>query len=426
MTFSYNLDASPQKQDATTTIDPELDYEAYAQHSMNNAMGYEHTAQVDYYDPLSKMHQIETGLKYILRQNTSNTEIERYDPSTGQWSPDMSRVNDLDYNQHIANVYGGYVFKKKIFTAKAGFRGEYTFNDGVSKRMQGDKKFNNRQFNIVPYLNISVMLNKGHMLTAGFTQRLNRPGIWYLNPYINEVDPMDISYGNPDLNTVVRNTFTVGHRKSSQKWSVGTNLGAYFTSNNIEQISRMYADGVRHSTFENIGKNQRYQLNVNLSYRSGQKLTIYLYAGSAYTHVSYGEEELSNSGLSFNGNFGCNLMLWKGSTIYAGAFVYGGDVLLQSKYPYMYMTNLGMNQRFLKDKLSFSLSVSEPFRNKMVYKFDYLDTTYKSHSESSQYVRSANLGVSWRFGKFEANVKKARKSSADDKMEGGNNTNTGR
>ncbi|MCL2739316.1 MAG: TonB-dependent receptor family protein [Bacteroidales bacterium] len=422
LTFSYSLDVSPEKQDATTIIEPELNYLSYSQRSINNAMGYEHTAQVDYYDPLSNTHQIETGLKYILRQSISNTEVKLYNELTDEWVLDMSRVNDLDYNQHIAHVYGGYVFKKKVVTARAGFRGEYAFNDGLSKSAQGDKEFDNRQFNLVPYVNFTFMLNKGHMLTVGYTQRLNRPGIWFLNPYVNDVDPMNISYGNPNLNTVVRNAFSVGHRKSSQKWNLGVNLGAFFTTNNIERISRMDAEGVRHSTYENIGKNQRYQLNVNFSYRQGQKLNVYLNGGSSYVHVSYSESDMSNSGLGFNGSLGCNLMLWKGSTMYANAFVFGGDISLQSRNPYMYRTNFGMNQRFLKDKLTISLGITDPFRSKDTYRIDYLDSTFKSHVEFTQYVRSANVGASWRFGTFNANVRKARKSSSDDRMEGGNST----
>ena len=425
LTFSYSLDASPQNQESRTEIDPEVNYPAYLQSSKNDAMGYEHTAQIDYYDPLSKMHQIETGVKYILRQNTSNTEVKRYNEVTGEWVSDMSRVNDLDYNQHIANVYGGYVFKKKIVTAKAGFRGEYAFNDGVSKSAQGDQRFDNSQFKIVPYVNFSFMLNKGHMLTVGFTQRLNRPGIWHLNPYVNDADPMNISYGNPDLNTVVRNTVTVGHRKSAQKWNMGVNVGGYFTTNNIERIRWMDGKGVQHATFKNIGKNQTYRLNTNFSYRQGQKWNVYLYMGAGYTNVSYSEADLSNSGFSFNGSLGCNLMLWKGSSIYANAYLYGGDVSLQYKNPYMYMTSFGMSQRFLKDKLSLSLSVSEPFRKYRANIVDFADATYVSHSESRNYVRSANVSAYWRFGKFNATVKKARKSSADDKLEGGNSASGG-
>jgi hypothetical protein len=36
--------------------------------------------------------------------------------------------------------------------------------------------------------------------------------------------------------------------------------------------------------------------------------------------------------------------------------------------------------------------------------------------------RSANFSLFWRFGKFNVNVKKARKSATDDKMTGGATT----
>ena len=236
---------------------------------------------------------------------------------------------------------------------------------------------------------------------------------------------MNISYGNPDLSTVIRNTVTAGYRKSSQKWNIGINLSGFFTTNNIERITFMDGDGISHSTYQNIGKNQSFRLNANFSFRQGQKWSINFNGGTAYSHVAYSESGLSNSGVSFQGSCNGNLMPWKGSTIFAGIFLFGGDVSLQTKYPYMYMTNMGMNQRFLKDRFSLSLSISEPFRKNMVYSYDFSDPTFKSHSRMVQFVRSGNINASWHFGKFNANVKKARKSSSDDKMEGGNSANSG-
>ncbi|MEG1635348.1 MAG: outer membrane beta-barrel protein, partial [Rikenellaceae bacterium] len=161
LTFSYNIDASPQNTEYTSLIDGILNYNSYGQYSDNNASGVEHTIQVDYYDPINKMHQYEAGVKYILRRNVSNTDIQELDDA-GQWIENNAKVNDLDYNQHIGSVYGGYVFKHKKFSAKAGVRGELTVNTGVSKSIKGDDKFNSDPlFNVVPYVNLSYMLNKG-------------------------------------------------------------------------------------------------------------------------------------------------------------------------------------------------------------------------------------------------------------------------
>lgn len=83
------------------------------------------------------------------------------------------------------------------------------------------------------------------------------------------------------------------------------------------------------------------------------------------------------------------------------------------------MTSFGFSQRFLKDKLTFSVYISEPFTKTKKFIYDSQDVTYKMHSENISYRRSASFSLYWRFGKFNVNVKKARKSSVDDKMSGG-------
>ena len=422
LTIAYSLDLSPMSTDITNTIDPELNYIAYSQHSVNDAMGTEHTAQIDYYDPLSKKHFIETGVKYILRQNTSETNVTRYDEATGTWIEDLSKVNDLDYDQHIISMYGGYLYKLKAFTAKAGFRMEYTINDGLSKSAEGDIPFTNKQFDVVPYINFTYMLKKANVLSLSFTQRLNRPGIWYLNPYVNDSDPMNISYGNPDLQTVRRNSISLGYRKSSQKWNLGLNLSGDFTKNNIENIRRVDASGVRISTYENIGKNSNLRLNINYSYRAGEKLNVYINGSVAYTTISSAAMNLENSGFSYQGGFGGSIGLWKKATVNINGFVYGGNISLQSRYPVNYTTSIGISQRFFKDKLTFSAYVREPFSKAKTYSYDSSDNTYKMHGESTMIQRSANFSLFWRFGKFNVNVKKARKSATDDKMTGGATT----
>jgi len=419
LTFSYNIDASPMNSDIINTVDPEFNYNPYTKHSVNNASGIDHTIQADYYDPLTKKHFIETGIKYILRRNTSNSEVKVYDDATETWIDDPSRINDLDYDQHIGSMYGGYVFKHKSLTAKGGFRMEYTLNDGISKSYDGNIMFTNKQFDVVPYVNLSYMLKKGNSVTASFTQRLNRPGIWYLNPYVNDTDPMNISYGNPNLETVRRNSVTLGYRKAAQKWNLNLSLNGNSTKNNIERIRRVGENGVSVSTYENIGINRNLRLNFSYSYRMGEKFSIYLNGATAYSIISSPELGLTNEGFNFNGGFGGSVGLWKKGTFNCNAYVYGGDISLQSRYPVNYMTSFGFSQKFLKDKLTFSIYVSEPFTRTKKFVFDSQDVTYKMHSEYISYRRSANFSLYWRFGKFNVNVKKARKSSVDDKMSGG-------
>jgi len=419
LTISYTVEYNPMSIEVSNSIVPELNYTGYNQHSLNDAFGREQTFQVDYYNPVTKAHQMETGIKYILRQNQSETDIERMN-NQGQWVDDPTRVNDLDYDQHIGSLYGGYAFKRKTLTAKAGFRMEYTYNDGISKGYQEYIPFTNKQFNIVPYVNINYMLNGGNLVSASFTQRLGRPGISHLNPYTNDSDPMNISYGNPDLETVIKNTFTLGYRKASQSWNLNLNLTGSFTKNNIEQIRRVNESGISITTYENIGKNTNFKMDVNFSYRMGYKITVNLNGSASYTKVSSGNLNLTNDGFSFNGGLSGTAALWKGGTFSLNSYLYGGDISLQSKFPVLLFTSAGISQRLLKDKISISLSVREPFNEKKVFKFNSNDNTYSMRSRNEIYMRSLNFGIFWRFGNFNPIVKKARRTVNDDKISADN------
>ena len=118
----------------------------------------------------------------------------QHNDATGAWDEDQSKANNLDYDQHIFGLYGGYLIKLKKLSIKTGLRAEGTLNDGYFKSLT-DTTFTNRMFNLIPYITFSKNLKDGKNLKLSYTQRLSRPGIWYLNPYVNDIDPMNISYG---------------------------------------------------------------------------------------------------------------------------------------------------------------------------------------------------------------------------------------
>ena len=123
LTISYKLDRSPRNSDNENEVDGILNYDSYKQRSANDASGTEHTFQLDYYDPLTKVHQIESGVKYILRQNVSNSDVLRYNFDNQDWISDPSKINDMDYDQHIVGIYGGYVLKIKKIKHQDGSKG---------------------------------------------------------------------------------------------------------------------------------------------------------------------------------------------------------------------------------------------------------------------------------------------------------------
>lgn len=424
-TVSYKIDRSPRNSDNLNAVNGELNYQSYKQRSTNDASGTEHTFQVDYYDPLTKKHQIEAGTKYILRQNVSNSDVLRYDYTTNQWTRDASKINDLDYDQHIFGFYAGYVLKLKKFSVKSGLRAEGTINDGLFKSVK-DTTFTNKMFNLIPYITLSQNLDKGQNLKLSYTQRLSRPGIWYLNPFVNDLDPLNISYGNPDLDAEVSHTFDFSYGKFTPKYNFNLSLNSAFTNNTIEQISTMQSNGVKVTTYENIGKNQRYGAYLYGMLRIKTKFTLNTNIGANYTILESNDgRNLKNEGFNYNGSLNCRYTAWKNGTISAFGGVFSPRIMLQGQSSLYYYNNFSISQEMLKKKLTASVSISDPFRRRMKYEMVYDDPTFHQEMVNYNYNRMLRVNLSYRFGQMKGEIKKARRGIKNEDVKSGGDSSTG-
>ncbi|MDD2611574.1 MAG: TonB-dependent receptor [Bacteroidales bacterium] len=419
-TISYKLDSDPSSSNSDNRIDDCFNYPEYHQRSNSKSITQEHTIQVDYYDPLTKMHQLELGVKAIFRDNSSNSDQFRNDTLRIDFS------NDLDYNQYIIGAYAGYVFKLKKLTAKSGLRLETTWNDCVSTS-DSVVRFSNRLFNIVPYINFAYQLKQGQTLKLSYTQRLYRPGIWYLNPYVDNSNPLNIRFGNPDLVSEIAHSFEAGYSLFSQKISLNTSLNASINNNSIESVSTMNDRGVTSSTYKNIGMDQRYNWNNYFSYRLGVKFSVSANATASYTRLAANNGfNMSNDGFGFRGSLNLRKSLWKDAAISGNAGFSSPYISLQGKSSGYSYTSLGFSQKLLKQKLSLNLSISEPFREKRTYSYNTKGEGYVAHGEGSYSVRYLQFSASYNFGKLSSAVKKAKRGiSNEDVKSGGGNPGSG-
>ena len=67
----------------------------YKENNMNHSQNNEFTIQADYVQPLKNPKQkIETGLKYINRDITSNFELQYWDPAKQiMWLTQVAQIN---------------------------------------------------------------------------------------------------------------------------------------------------------------------------------------------------------------------------------------------------------------------------------------------------------------------------------------------
>lgn len=415
-TISYKLDNNPRILKNISDVEGILNYPSYSQVSENEAIGREQTLQADYYDPITQKHQVEGGLKYILRENTSNSEIFRE-------NVELDNANDLDYSQYIMGLYAGYLIKWKKLSTKTGLRLERTWNDGTSKTAQVSTDFTNRLFNIVPYITFSYMPKQGKTLKLSYTQRLSRPGIWYLNPYVNDLDSMNISYGNPTLKSEISHSFELGYTYFKPKFNLSATSSSSFANNSIQRITRVGSNGGTISTYENIGKNQYYGINLYAAYRPSAKINISVNGGINYSKLEANAGyNISNDGFSYRGSLTGRITLWKDGSVSPYVMVYSSGVMLQGKSASFYYTGLSLSQYFLKRKLNINLSTTDPFWYRKKYDYESKDITFLSNSHYSYPAQNLRISAVLNFGKMDLQVKKARRGIRNDDLKSGSDS----
>ena len=422
LTTSYKIDYTPDNTQNESDRIYELTSIRDRLKTDNKSSGQNHTFQLDYFDPLSDMHQIETGIKAMYRRNFSETDRFTGDSLTNDWMLDTSRPNDLDYNQYIMGIYGGYQIKLNQVSIKGGMRAEYTWNDGTLKTTE-HRRFDNSFFDFVPYINFTYTLKPTQTIRTSYTQRLFRPGIYQLNPYVNDANPISISYGNPDLTAEVSHSFSASYGQFSPKFNFNIEFNGSFANNSIQWYSFTDANGILNSTYNNNGSYQRYSANFFTSWRPSGKFIVNLNANGSYAILESDVNEnlkRRNEGFSYRGNVGARLEVWKGGAISANAMGMSSGIMLQGTSSGYWFSSLGFTQRLLNDKVDVNVSVSDPFLRKRYFRSTIdKEPSYESYSEDFSWAQMARLTITYRFGKMNTQVRRARRGIESEEQRGG-------
>jgi outer membrane receptor protein involved in Fe transport len=427
LTTSYRYEHDPNDSEYDSEYDDVTGMfyypDGYQLKSLNNAGGKEHTIQVDYVNPLNGKHSIETGMKYIFRDNTSRADHTFFDVEENNWKPDLSRKNDLDHSQNIASGYAGYSFKTGKMGLKVGLRGEQTSQEIHFMSNDLDTIVKTSFFDMVPSVALSYQLGMTQTLRGGYNMRISRPGIWYLNPYVNDVDPNNISYGNPRLDAEQQHNFNLNYGSFSQKLNFNATLSYSFAKNAVTSYS-FIRDGVTHSTYDNIGRNQSVGTNLYVSWTPTQMIRTYLNGGVNYTDIQSTEDSaLRNSGFSGRAFGGLTFTFPKDFRVGANGGAFMSRVQLQTKQSPFYVYSFSMMKSFLDKKLDVSLNMQNLFSK---YRKTSSTTTgdgFWQESISNQTVRNLRLSVTYRFGDLKTSMKRVQRGIInDDVLEGESNT----
>ena len=206
--LTYQLDYSPStnKQRNDFNVGSTDFINLTDRYSENKEKTTDHTFQVDYTTPLLSGHTLNLGAKGMTRKATSDAKYYLDDV----YNASMSM--DYEYRNTILAGYAEYEAKWNNVGAKAGLRYEQTWQD-VEYHLGNGVDFSKNYGNLVPSASLSYSIATTQNIGLTYNLRISRPGITYLNPYVDRSNPTALTKGNTDLEVEKANNFGSAQRR---------------------------------------------------------------------------------------------------------------------------------------------------------------------------------------------------------------------
>ncbi|RYY89229.1 MAG: TonB-dependent receptor [Chitinophagaceae bacterium] len=399
----------------TDNIDPVPD-----RYVINNskALNRQYTVQGDYVHPMGNNQKFEGGIKAILRRATSDFESLTRSTSSEEYKVNLSNTNNFAYNQEVYSAYGTYSFKIKKTTFRLGARYEHTdvngnFTSGVTKVV--GQSYNN----LLPNIQVSSKLGAVNT-TLSFSQRLQRPFIWNLNPFENNSDALNVSKGNPDLQPQLIHSLSLGGRMSKGGTFFGLTLTGTYSDNMIVQFTNVeQSTGKATTTSGNLGKEVGLNLSGNVSAKIGEKWNVSVNGNVRWAQVQNKlDASTKRSGFGGNANLNSSVNWSKRFYSYTYAGYFKNAVTFQTNYALNLWYGIGTGVKLWNDKLNLSVGIANFFEKDRDYITTTEDPAFQVRTVSTLPNRAFSLGLTWNFGKMTENVSKKKGVTNDDLVGG--------
>jgi len=178
------------------------------------------SAKLDYVYPLGMNAKLEAGYHLYYQKMEYDFKINSQPES-----------NLFEYSEFRNSGYAGFAFNLKKFGLQTSLRVEnsHIAADSVTKPDYSC---------FLPLVNLQYKFSASHSLKLTYNRRINRPGIYSMNPNYRVGQSYDISQGNPDLRPDYRDRLQLTYT-----WNFGSNYFSPFVYYEYfsDRVSNRYA-----------------------------------------------------------------------------------------------------------------------------------------------------------------------------------------
>ena len=350
--LTYQLDYSPATTEMTYNFGTSSEFiDLTNRYSDNDDKTTNHIFQLDYTMPLGAGQTLSLGSKLQFHDATSDAKYylkDVYDPSSS---------SEYEYQSSILAGYGEYAGNFNKIGIKAGLRYEHTWQDVAYHLGNGDD-FKKNYGSLVPTASLQYNLGMGSNLGLTYNMRISRPGITYLNPYIDKTDPIALTYGNPELDVEKNHNISLVYNMFTAKLMVNLNLHHNFVDNAISQYSFYDSNNLLNNTYGNVVKRHQTGLSGYVNYLLAKDTRIFFNGGLNYTDLRSDALAQSNNGWTANAMVGLQQTLPLDLKLSLFAITSTKSYTLQGWTGGFNLLSTSLSKSLLKDKLNLSVSGS--------------------------------------------------------------------
>jgi outer membrane receptor protein involved in Fe transport len=358
-------------------------------------------------------------MKGIVRNNYSNSKYSSKDAS-GTYITDLQLSNNFKNLQNVSSLYNSWQFNLEPWSLKAGVRLEHTkiTADFISSVTAVQQDY----LNLLPTVSLSLTFKDKSSLGFGYSKRIQRPGIWELDPYVDRSNPNFEYSGNPNLRPVIANNFQLNFIRS-KKTSLSMSLSHSF-SNNTKQYIILFnpVTKVNRWTASNTGSVNSTGINLNVGHPLTSRSNVNFTANVNYIFVKGYVNGLLKENDGMNGSFRGTASYrfengWQISSS-VGYRLYP-DVLLQGSGISIFESGLSMSKDLLKKKLSISASADNPFKKYQHFPNYIKEVDYEFENDGRGYFRAFSCSLNYKFGKLKSTIAKNKRGINNDDVDAG-------
>ena len=325
----------------------------------------------------------------------------------------------VEYAYEVSNV----TIKIKNFGGKVGVRAEGT-SLKAEYRKDPSQNFSESFFNVVPTLAFSYKIGESQQIRFGYNLRIRRPSIRYLNPYIDDSNPQNISQGNPNLSTEKSHNVRLNYSLFTQTFNANINMNYRFVNNSIESYT-FIADydeddplsvynGALWNTYGNMGKRKQFGIFVNANWNPISWFRIFCNSSADYTNIRSESMDMSNKGWSGRVFLGTQFTLPKDFRINVDGGYFTPRISLQGDNSSFYFTGFRISKDLLKKKLTLSLAAQNPFWKEIKRESTTYGDGFHYLSANMRPAREFRFSISYTFGSFKGKIKSVKRNNQDD------------